>query len=334
MQEGRLGDDSPAKDSSIPTTVVTGGAGFLGSHLCEALLERGHRVLCVDNLDTGSLTNIEHLRDERFVFIQHDLVRAPRRSTSRSTSCSTSPARPARSTTCGCRCTRSRSAPTARTTRSAWPRLKRARFLLASTSEVYGDPLVHPQPESYWGNVNPIGPRGVYDEAKRYAEALTMAYHRQQGVDTAIVRIFNTYGPRMRADDGRAIPTFVRQALEGEPHHGLRRRQPDALVLLRRRPDRGHRAARRVRRARAREHRQPVRVHAARAGPEGDRPDRLEIRPSCYEALPVNDPKQRRPDITRARELLGWEPRSSSTTDCAAARALVARAARGRTVGA
>ena len=142
----------------------------------------------------------------------------------------------------------------------------RARFLIASTSEVYGDPLVHPQPESYWGNVNPIGPRGVYDEAKRYAEAMTMAYHRQQGVDTAIVRIFNTYGPRMRAHDGRAIPTFVRQALAGQADHGVRRRQPDALLLLRLRPDRGHRRAQRVERARAGEHRQSERVHAARAG--------------------------------------------------------------------
>ena len=148
---------------------------------------------------------------------------------------------------------------------------KRARFLLASTSEVYGDPQVHPQPETYWGNVNPIGPRGVYDEAKRYAEALTMAYHRQQGVDTAIVRIFNTYGPRMRPHDGRAIPTFVRQALEREAAHGLRRRLADPQLLLRRRPDPRPHRARRERRAPAGQHRQPAGVHAARARREGAR---------------------------------------------------------------
>ena len=144
-------------------------------------------------------------------------------------------------------------------------KFKRARFLLASTSEVYGDPQVHPQPESYWGNVNPIGPRGVYDEAKRYAEALTMAYHSQQGVDTAIVRIFNTYGPRMRSHDGRAIPTFMRQALENEPMTVVRRRLADAQLLLRRRPDPRAAPARRERRAPAGQPRQPGRVHDSRA---------------------------------------------------------------------
>jgi len=211
---------------------------------------------------------------------------------------------------------------------------KRARFLLASTSEVYGDPLIHPQPESYWGNVNPIGPRGVYDEAKRYAEALTMAYHRQQGVDTAIVRIFNTYGPRMRAHDGRAIPTFVRQALQGEPitvfGDGSQTRSftyvSDLIEGL-------------IRLAESREH-EPVNIgnpgeftllELAQKVIEVTRSES----PIVYEALPVNDPQQRRPDITRARDLLGWEP----TVDLdEGLRLLVERSSResltGRVVGA
>ena len=167
---------------------------------------------------------------------------------------------------------------------------------------------MHPQPETYWGNVNPIGPRGVYDEAKRYAEALTMAYHRQQGVDTAIVRIFNTYGPRMRPHDGRAIPTFIRQAMEQKPitvfGDGSQTRSfcyVDDLI-------RGLIAARRERRAHAGEHRQPGGVHAARAGREGDRDLGHATSEIVYEALPTDDPKVRQPDITRARQLLGWEP--------------------------
>src|SRR5438477_9218785 len=192
----------------MPTAVVTGGAGFLGSHLCDYLLARDYRVICADNLDTGSLQNVEHLREANFEFRNHDLierfdvdepvdvvyhlasipspidyVRLPLL-TLKVGSYGTHHA-------------------------LGLAKFRRARFLLASTSEVYGDPQVHPQPETYWGNVNPIGPRGVYDESKRYAEALTMAYHRQQGVDTAIVRIFNTYGPRMRSHDGRAIPNFI-----------------------------------------------------------------------------------------------------------------------------
>ena len=188
---------------------------------------------------------------------------------------------------------------------------KRARFLIASTSEVYGDPQEHPQSESYWGHVNPIGPRGVYDEAKRYAEALTMAYHRQQGVDTAIVRIFNTYGARMRPHDGRAIPTFLRQALAEPPDHGVRRRQPDALVLLRQRPD-----PRASSRSPSPGYHDPVNI---------GNPDEftlLELAETVneltgstseivYEALPVDDPKQRKPDIALAQELLGWSPEVS-----------------------
>ena len=293
----------------MATCLVTGGAGFLGSHLCEELLRRGHRVICVDNLETGSLANIEHIRDDEFVFVNARHHRAVRRRRAGRLRLPPGLARDARSTTCGCRCTRSRSAPTAPTTRSASPSCKRARFLLASTSEVYGDPQVHPQPETYWGHVNPIGPRGVYDEAKRYAEALTMAYHRQQGVDTAIVRIFNTYGPRMRPHDGRAIPTFLRQALAGQAADRLRRRQPDAQLLLTSTTSiRGLIAL-----AESGEH-LPVNIGnpdeftLLRARRGGDRGHRLAARRSSSRRCPSTIPQVRQPDITRARELLGWEP--------------------------
>src|SRR5436309_2730189 len=200
----------------MPTSLVTGGAGFLGSHLCEELLRRGHRVICVDNLETGSLANIEHIRDERFVHLSLDII--PPYYVDEPVDFVyhlASPASPIDYLRLPLHTLKVGSYGTHHTLGLA--KRHRARFLTASTSEVYGDPKVHPQPESYWGHVNPIGPRGVYDEAKRYAEALTMAYHRQQGVDTAIVRIFNTYGPRMRPHDGRAIPTFLRQALTDRP---------------------------------------------------------------------------------------------------------------------
>ncbi len=201
----------------MSTCLVTGGAGFLGSHLCDELLARGNRVICVDNLETGSLANIEHIRDpERFVHLGVDIiepyfVEEPVDFVYHLAS----PASPIDYLRLPLHTLKVGSYGTHHTLGLA--KAKRARFLLASTSEVYGDPQEHPQPESYWGHVNPIGPRGVYDEAKRYAEALTMAYHRQQGVDTAIVRIFNTYGGRMRPHDGRAIPTFLRQALANRP---------------------------------------------------------------------------------------------------------------------
>ena len=200
----------------MPTSLVTGGAGFLGSHLCEALLEKGHRVICLDNLETGSLANIEHLRDDAFAFVPQDLTQHVE-ITERIDFVYhlASPASPIDYLRLPLQTLKVGSHGTHNALGLA--KVHRSRFLLASTSEVYGDPQVHPQPETYWGHVNPIGPRGVYDEAKRYAEALTMAYHRQQGVDTAIVRIFNTYGPRMRPHDGRAIPTFLRQALEEKP---------------------------------------------------------------------------------------------------------------------
>src|ERR671918_475902 len=200
----------------MATCLVTGGAGFLGSHLCDELLRRGNRVICVDNVETGSLSNIEHIRVPEFRFIQSDIV-APY-FVDEPVDCVyhlASPASPIDYLRLPLHTLKVGSHGTHNTLGLA--KQHRARFLLASTSEVYGDPQIHPQAEDYWGHVNPIGPRGVYDEAKRYAEALTMAYHRQQGVDTAIVRIFNTYGPRMRPHDGRAIPTFLRQALDTKP---------------------------------------------------------------------------------------------------------------------
>ena len=205
---------------------------------------RGHRVICVDNLETGSLANIEHIRDDAFVHLNIDIIEPyfvdePIDFVYHLAS----PASPIDYLRLPLHTLKVGSYGTHHTLGLA--KLHRARFLTASTSEVYGDPQVHPQPESYWGHVNPIGPRGVYDEAKRFAEALTMAYHRQQGVDTAIVRIFNTYGPRMRPHDGRAIPTFLRQALQ-DADHRVRRRLADALVLLRRRPGSGDHRARGV----------------------------------------------------------------------------------------
>jgi dTDP-glucose 4,6-dehydratase len=293
----------------MPTALVTGGAGFLGSHLCDRLIEDGHRVICVDNLETGSLQNVEHLRGDRFLFMNHDItahlaVDEPIDVVYHLAS----PASPIDYLRLPLQTLKVGSHGTHNALGLA--KWKRARFLLASTSEVYGDPLIHPQPETYWGNVNPIGPRGVYDEAKRYAEALTMAYHRQQGVDTCIVRIFNTYGPRMRPHDGRAIPTFVRQALANEPltvfGDGSQTRSfcyvDDLINGL-------------IRLAGSGEH-LPVNIgnpaeytllELARKVLEATGSS-SEI---VFEALPVDDPKVRQPDITRARQLLGWEPQVS-----------------------
>ncbi|HEY1317543.1 MAG TPA: UDP-glucuronic acid decarboxylase family protein [Gaiella sp.] len=290
----------------MPTSLVTGGAGFLGSHLCEALLAKGHRVVCLDNLETGSLGNIEHLRDDAFAFVPKDLTQHVEIPEALDFVYHlASPASPIDYLRLPLQTLKVGSHGTHNALGLA--KVHRARFLLASTSEVYGDPQVHPQPETYWGHVNPIGPRGVYDEAKRYAEALTMAYHRQQGVDTAIVRIFNTYGPRMRPHDGRAIPTFIRQALEQKPltvfGDGSQTRSfcyvddlVRGLILL----------------AESDEH-MPVNV-----GNPAEM-SLLELAeaviaatgsssPIVFEALPVDDPQVRQPDITRARQLLGWEP--------------------------
>jgi dTDP-glucose 4,6-dehydratase len=296
----------PTERHVLTTSLITGGAGFLGSHLCEELLARGHRVICVDNLETGSLANIEHLRSEAFRFVHVDIIEPfavdePVDFVYHFAS----PASPIDYLRLPLHTLKVGSYGTHHALGLA--KLHRARFLLASTSEIYGDPQVHPQPETYWGHVNPIGPRGVYDEAKRYAEALTMAYHNQQGVDTAIVRIFNTYGPRMRPYDGRAIPTFLRQALQDRPltvygdgsqtrsfcfvsdlvrgiialgesglHDPVNLGNPEEYTLLQ--------LAETV-----------IEVTGSRS----------EI---VYEALPVDDPQVRCPDTTRANQLLGWEP--------------------------
>jgi dTDP-glucose 4,6-dehydratase len=294
----------------VPTCLVTGGAGFLGSHLCDELLARGHRVICVDNLETGSLVNIEHIRDpERFLHLNVDIidpyyVEEPVDFVYHLAS----PASPIDYLRLPLHTLKTGSYGTHHSLGLA--KVKRARFLLASTSEVYGDPQEHPQPESYWGHVNPIGPRGVYDEAKRYAEALTMAYHRQQGVDTAIVRIFNTYGSRMRPHDGRAIPTFLRQALGSRPltvfGDGAQTRSfcfvSDLIRGLIALAESGYH--------------DPVNIG------NPDEYTLLELAEAVkqvtgseseivFEALPIDDPQQRRPDISLARELLGWSPEVS-----------------------
>ena len=290
----------------MPTSLVTGGAGFLGSHLCDRLLADGHRVICVDNLDTGTLENIEHIRSGDFVFLEHDMTSHLEIGESLDEVFHlASPASPIDYLRLPLHTLKVGSYGTHNALGLA--KKHRARFLLASTSEVYGDPQVHPQREDYWGHVNPIGPRGVYDEAKRYAEALTMAYHRQQGVDTHIVRIFNTYGPRMRPKDGRAIPTFLRQAGEGAPltvfGDGGQTRSfcfvTDLIEGL-------------VRLIRSDEH-DPVNIgnpeeytilQLAEAVLEATgSPSEI-----VYEALPQDDPTVRQPDITRARAILGWEP--------------------------
>ena len=291
----------------MATCLVTGGAGFLGSHLCDELLRRGHRVICVDNLETGSLANIEHIRGPEFVHLNLDIidsyfVEEPIDFVYHLAS----PASPIDYLRLPLHTLKVGSYGTHHTLGLA--KAHRARFLLASTSEVYGDPQVHPQPESYWGHVNPIGPRGVYDEAKRYAEALTMAYHRQQGVDTSIVRIFNTYGARMRPHDGRAIPTFLRQALQDRPltvfGDGSQTRSfcyvDDLVAGIIALAESGHH--------------EPVNIG------NPDEYTLLELAQTVievtgsrseivYEALPTDDPQVRQPDISKARDLLGWQPK-------------------------
>jgi dTDP-glucose 4,6-dehydratase len=294
----------------MSTCLVTGGAGFLGSHLCDELIARGHRVICVDNLETGSLATLEHIRDpDAFVHLGIDIIEPyfvdePVDFVYHLAS----PASPIDYLRLPLHTLKVGSYGTHHTLGLA--KAKRARFLIASTSEVYGDPLEHPQSESYWGHVNPIGPRGVYDEAKRYAEALTMAYHRQQGVDTAIMRIFNTYGSRMRPHDGRAIPTFLRQALANRPitvfgdgsqtrsfcyvsdlirgmialaesgyHNPVNIGNPDEFTLL-----------------------ELAEIVKELTGSNAE---------IVYEALPTDDPKQRKPNTKLASELLGWAPEVS-----------------------
>ncbi len=287
--------------------VVTGGAGFLGSNITDALLARGDEVVVLDNLVTGSTRNIEHLFGQPgFTFVRHDVsqhIWVPGHVDA--IMHFASPASPIDYLELPIQTLKVGSLGTHNALGLA--RAKEARFMLASTSEVYGDPAVHPQPESYWGNVNPIGPRGVYDEAKRFAEAITLAYHRTHGVDVRIVRIFNTYGPRMRAEDGRVVSNFIVQALKGEPltiyGDGTQTRSfcfvedevRGFLALL------------------DGEHIGPINI-----GNDGEF-TMLELAQVVLEVtgsdsaiehrpLPIDDPKQRRPDLTLARSLLGWEP--------------------------
>jgi dTDP-glucose 4,6-dehydratase len=287
--------------------LVTGGAGFLGSHLCDALLGEGYSVVAADNLLTGRLANLEHLRNEaRFEFLEHDVCSPIPCGAVDYVFHFASPASPVDYAAHGIETLRVGSYGTFEALELA--RRHGAKFMMASTSECYGDPLEHPQTETYWGHVNPIGPRSVYDEAKRFSEAVTMAYHRYHQVDTRILRIFNTYGPRMQTNDGRVIPNFMAQALRGEKltvyGDGSQTRsfcyvsdEIDGIVRL----------------SRSMEH-EPVNI---------GNPNEFTILECAqkviavsaststiqYEPLPQDDPKQRRPDITKARRLLGWDPR-------------------------
>ena len=291
-------------------TLVTGGAGFLGSHLCERLIQEGHEVICMDNLITGDTDNIAHLSgNKNFRFIKYDVteyifIDGPLDNILHFAS----PASPIDYLELPIQTLKVGSLGTHKALGLA--KAKKARFLLASTSEVYGDPLIHPQPEAYYGNVNPIGPRGVYDEAKRFAEALTMAYHRYHGVDTRIVRIFNTYGPRMRLNDGRVVPSFLHQALTGENltvfGDGLQTRSFCYVSDL----------IEGIYRLLCSSINDPVnignpvemtimdfakKIHEV-AGGSGE---------IVFKPLPQDDPKVRQPDITKAKGLLGWSPKVS-----------------------
>ena len=290
------------------TSVVTGGAGFLGSHLSDYLLAKGHRVIVLDNLITGNIANLEHLAgNDRFRFIKHDVTEFIFLPESVDFIFHfASPASPIDYLELPIQTLKVGALGTHKALGLA--RAKKARFILASTSETYGDPLVHPQPETYWGNVNPIGPRGVYDEAKRFAEAMTMAYHRFHGIDTKIVRIFNTYGPRMRPRDGRVVPAFISQCLTHHPitvfGDGNQTRSfcyvSDLVEGI-------------YRLSQSEEH-DPVNIGNPREMTVREFAEI--IRAACssrsdivFRPLPEDDPKVRQPDITKARALLNWEPK-------------------------
>jgi len=287
-------------------TVITGGAGFLGSHLCDALLARGDEVVCIDNLITGSIDNIAHIRSSKFTFVHYDVtnylyIEGPVDLVLHFAS----PASPIDYLKWPIQTLKVGAMGTHKALGLAHN--KEARFLLASTSEVYGDPLIHPQPETYWGNVNPIGLRGVYDEAKRYAEALTMAYHRFHGLDAKIVRIFNTFGPRMRIDDGRAVPNFINQAINGEQitifGDGSQTRSFGYITDL----------VRGILLLADSDLNEPVNIGNPQEMTVLEMAQViLEITGSrsamVFKDLPEDDPKVRQPNITRATELLGWEP--------------------------
>jgi dTDP-glucose 4,6-dehydratase len=296
----------------MPRTLITGGAGFIGSHLCDHFLRLGHEVICMDNLLTGDISNIAHIRNQNFLFIKHDVTNYIYVEGKLDYLLHlASPASPIDYEKLPIQTLKVGSLGTHKALGLA--KEKKATFLLASTSEVYGDPLVHPQSEEYWGNVNPIGPRGVYDEAKRFAEAMTMAYHRFHGMDTRIIRIFNTYGPRMRLEDGRAIPSFITQALRGQDisvfGDGSQTRSfcfvsdlvegiyrvlmsgetrpvnlgnPQELTILE--------LAKEI-----------VRLTGSRSQ-------------IVFTPLPQDDPRRRQPDISRASQLCGWEPKVEFAT--------------------
>jgi dTDP-glucose 4,6-dehydratase len=292
---------------SAERVVITGAAGFIGSHLAEALLDRGYAVIGIDNLLTGDIANIAHLRNRAFEFIKHDVtnyiyIDGPVHYVLHWAS----PASPIDYLELPIPTLKVGALGTHKALGLA--KAKGAKFVLASTSEVYGDPLEHPQKETYWGNVNPIGPRGVYDEAKRFAEAMTVAYHRYHGLDTKIVRIFNTYGPRMRIRDGRAVPAFISQALKNEDvtvfGDGRQTRSfcyisdlVDGIIRLMLSPVND-----------------PVNIgNPAEMTIEEIAKVIIEMTGATsriiYKPLPEDDPKVRKPDITRARTLLGWEPK-------------------------
>jgi dTDP-glucose 4,6-dehydratase len=295
------------RSNKMPRTLVTGGAGFLGSHLCEYLLKKGHEVICMDNLLTGDIRNIEHLQGDRFKFIKHDVTEyiflaGPIDYILHFAS----PASPIDYMQLPIQTLKVGALGTHKALGLA--KEKNATFLLASTSEVYGDPMVHPQSEDYWGNVNPIGPRGVYDEAKRFAEAITMAYHRNHGIDTKIVRIFNTFGPRMRINDGRAIPAFISQALANELvtvfGRGSQTRSFCFVADL----------IEGIYRLLISDYNEPVNIGNPREMTIQEMAEtiiKLTGSQSSvkYEPLPVDDPKVRQPDIRKAREKLNWEPK-------------------------
>lgn len=288
-------------------TLITGGAGFIGSHLCDKLLARGHQVIVMDNLLTGDVSNIAHIASDKFKFIRYDVtnfiyIDGPLDNVLHFAS----PASPIDYLELPIQTLKVGSLGTHNALGLA--KAKNARFLLASTSEVYGDPLVHPQPETYWGNVNPIGPRGVYDEAKRFAEAMTMAYHRYHGVDTRIVRIFNTYGPRMRINDGRAVPTFISQALHNKDitvfGDGSQTRsftyiddEVDGIIRL---LESGTNEPVNI----GNPHEMTVLQLAENIIELTDSKSKI-----VFKNLPEDDPKIRQPDISRAESLLGWSPK-------------------------
>jgi dTDP-glucose 4,6-dehydratase len=290
--------------------LVTGGAGFLGSHLCGRLLDEGLEVVCMDNLITGTLDNIEsHFGRDGFTFVHHDVtnfIHVP--GDLDFILHFASPASPIDYLKLPIQTLKVGSLGTHKALGLA--KSKGARFLLASTSEVYGDPLVHPQPENYWGNVNPVGPRGVYDEAKRFAEAITMAYHRHHGIDTRIVRIFNTYGPPMRAGDGRVVPTFICQALAGKPLTAFGDGSQTRSFCFVRDLIEG------IWRLINSDHVDPMNIgNPSEMTVLQFAEEIIRITGSAseivFEPLPVDDPKVRQPDISLAREVLDWEPRVS-----------------------